>query len=652
MSSPSLQRAASLFVLSLVASTLGQSTTASAPGQPFRADAPVGQFDIVGDSIASAQQIFLGTPSRVYVIDKTENNPTQIKGHPAWAAEYDIIANKGRPMDIVTNSFCAGGNVLGNGTWINVGGNQGVTYGGITSKTQNGGGPYDDPDGGQSVRLLDPCDDGNCDWRLVAPTTTRRWYPTLETLEDGSVIVIGGCEWGGFVNSAQQNNPTYEFFPLPKDNPDPIQSPMLSNTLPANLFPLTWLLPSGKVIMQANWGTAMLDYKNRKEYKLPDMIHAVRTYPASAGTAMLPLTPANNWTATIMFCGGSNLQDDQWKPNWNIPAYAASKSCVSITPDVSTNYVEEDDLPEGRSMGNMILLPNGKILMLNGAATGVAGYGNESMAIGQSYADNPVLMPVVYDPSAPKGQKWNRDGLSASKIPRMYHSSAVLLPDGSVFVSGSNPNADYNTNVKFATEYRVERFYPSYFNKRRPQPEGLLTQYAYGGPYFNVTLSKDDLFGNSDNLNNTEVVIVRPGFSTHAMNMGQRMIQLENSYTGNSDGTAVLHVSQLPPNPAIFAPGPALIFVVVDGVPSIGIQVMIGSGQLGPQPTLAIAALPASATATTGNSHSTAGDAGDAGSRSQASSALRTLSVGFDSLAQVVLLPFLAAWSMVSLAIL
>lgn len=53
-------------------------------------------------------------------------------------------------MDIVTNSFCAGGNVLGNGTWLNVGGNQGVTFGGLTAPSQNGGGPYDDPDGGQS----------------------------------------------------------------------------------------------------------------------------------------------------------------------------------------------------------------------------------------------------------------------------------------------------------------------------------------------------------------------------------------------------------------------------------------------------------------------------------------------------------------------
>lgn len=116
--------------------------------------------------------------------------------------------------------------------------------------------------------------------------------------------------------------------------------------------------------------------------------------------------------------------------NWDIAQYNASNSCVRLTPDLSPAYEEDDPLPEGRSMGNMILLPNGKILMLNGAQTGTAGYGTESWTINESYADNPILMPIMYDPSAPQGKRWSRDGLSPSTVPRMYHSSATLLPDG------------------------------------------------------------------------------------------------------------------------------------------------------------------------------------------------------------------------------
>lgn len=65
--------------------------------------------------------------------------------------------------------------------------------------------------------------------------------------------------------------------------------------------------------------------------------------------------------------------------------------------------------------------------------------------------------------------------------------------------------------------YRVERFYPSYYSERRPEPNGLLSQLGYGGNYFNVTLSKDDLFGNVSMVATAKVVIIRPGFSTHAM---------------------------------------------------------------------------------------------------------------------------------------
>ncbi|KAJ3486444.1 hypothetical protein NLI96_g4231 [Meripilus lineatus] len=634
-----------LLVLSLASSTLAQAT-AAAPGQPTRTNAPIGGFEEIGDSIASAQQLFLGTVDKVYVVDKVEGNPTQINGHPAWAAEFALSTGKGRPMDVITNSFCAGGNVLGNGTWLNVGGNQAVTYGGLAAPSQTGGGAYDDPDGGRSMRLLDPTDDGKCDWRLSADLSTRRWYPTVETLEDGRAIILGGCANGGFVNDAGQTNPTYEFFP-PAAGAKPINSPLLQNTLPANLFPLTWLLPSGLVFLQANWGTSLLDYKNQKEFALPDMPHAVRTYPASAGTAMLPLTPANNWTATILFCGGSNIASDRWKTDWNIAQYTASTSCVSITPDVSGNYKEEDDILEPRAMGNFINLPNGQLLYVNGAGTGVAGYGNDTWAIGQSYADNPVFTPAIYDPSAPAGKRWTRDGISASPIPRMYHSTAILLADGAVLISGSNPNADYNVgpNVKYPTEYRTEKFYPSYYNERRPEPQGLVTQLSYGGSYFNVTLTKDDLFGDSTNVQGAQVVLVRPGFSTHTMNMGQRMIQLENSYTTNADGSAVLHVSQMPPNPAIFPPGPTLMFVVVKGVPSVGVMVMVGSGQIETQKILTVSPLPASGGAAT-NTTSSDGSGTDKNHNVQASSAF-----GLSSTSDLALLPLLgvAVWTFLSM---
>lgn len=105
-----------------------------------------------------------------------------LRAHPGSSSEYSVSANTGRPMDAITNSFCAvspaivvllkcnlmraqGGNVLGNGTWLNVGGNQAVTYGGITAPDQNVGGPYGDPDGGNSYVCLPRFFKGF--WRLI-----------------------------------------------------------------------------------------------------------------------------------------------------------------------------------------------------------------------------------------------------------------------------------------------------------------------------------------------------------------------------------------------------------------------------------------------------------------------------------------------------
>lgn len=69
-------------------------------------------------------------------------------------------------------------------------------------------------------------------------------------------------------------------------------------------------------------------------------------------------------------------------------------------------------------------------------------------------------------------------------------------------------------------------------------------------------------------------------------------MQLNNTYTVNSDGSATLHVSQVPPNQAILAPGPAWFFVVVNGIPSMGQEVMVGSGKIETQNVTQPASLP------------------------------------------------------------
>ncbi|KAL8291595.1 hypothetical protein RQP46_001853 [Phenoliferia psychrophenolica] len=522
-------------------------------------------WELVGETGASAQQLFLGTETTVYIVDKTENNPATIGGHAAWATEYDLTTNTYRALDIETNSFCAGGNLMGNGTWLSVGGNNAITTMGVSDSVAGvaeGKGAYDDYSGGRATRVITPCANLTCTWSEdIDGIPLNRWYPTLETIEDGSVMIIGGELWGGFVNSVSQKQSvaTYEFWPT---KGSPINSTFLEDTQPANLYPLTWLLPSGLIFMQANWQTTLLNYTSNVETRLPNITHAQKTYPASGAIAMLPLTLENNFKPTLLFCGGMDPVRDDWdNTKWAIVETDTSNSCVSINPqDKNPAWVDDDDLATNRGMGNFVILPDQRLFLANGIAKGSAGYGWDSWAVNQSYGQDPVLAPAVYDPSAAAGSRFDTT-LPASTIGRLYHSTATLLPD------------DLSTLLMHSF-----RFYPSYYDEPRPVPTGIPAKVSYGGANFDLSLPSSSV--NGADLTTVKVALIRTGYSTHAMNMGMRYVQLNNTFTGSSDGSAVIHVSQLPPNPSLLVPGPALLFVVVNGVPSIGKMVMVGSGSL------------------------------------------------------------------------
>ena len=338
--------------------------------------------------------------------------------------------------------------------------------------------------------------------------------------------------------------------------------------------------------------------------------NVVRVYPASGAVAMLPLTPANNYTPTILFCGGSDMPDEAWG-NYAFPAintweYPASNDCQRITPEPTDGsqvaYVEDDNMLQGRTMGQFIILPNGKLLVVNGGLNGTAGYSQQTgltptydqMPFGESLASGPVGTPAIYDPSAPAGSRWSNEGFATSNIARLYHSSAILLPDASVLIAGSNPNIDVNTTTIFPTTYQAEIFYPPYFSASvRPQPSGMPKTISYGGDLFNITVPSSSYTGApNDAAANTTVVLIRGGFTTHAMNMGQRFLQLNNTFTVQDDGTIILHVAQAPPNPYIFQPGPAFLYVVISDIPSNGSYVIVGNGQIGQQPTSPSSVLP------------------------------------------------------------
>jgi hypothetical protein len=183
-------------------------------------------------------------------------------------------------MDVKTNVFCASGMHLPNGSWVTFGGNGAVGPGGNIGSQKNPGGAsgafdstYEDYDGSRAIRILDPCPSGSdftspqCSWfdnSTVLAMQKQRWYSAAEALADGSVVLIGGFVNGGYVNRNFPNidpateggaaEPTYEFFPSRGGTPQQMQFMITTSGL--NSYAHTFLMPSGKMFVQANISTS------------------------------------------------------------------------------------------------------------------------------------------------------------------------------------------------------------------------------------------------------------------------------------------------------------------------------------------------------------------------------------------------------------
>jgi Galactose oxidase-like, Early set domain len=98
--------------------------------------------------------------------------------------------------------------------------------------------------------------------------------------------------------------------------------------------------------------------------------------------------------------------------------------------------------------------------------------------------------------------------------------------------------------------------------------------------------------------------------------MGQRLLQLNNTFTVADNGQITLHVAQLPPNPNLVQPGPVFVYVVIHGIPSNGTRAIVGNGQIGSQPASGASVLPTSVL----SSNNAAGSASSSGTNAKGGS--------------------------------
>jgi hypothetical protein len=198
----------------------------------------------------------------------------------------------------------------------------------------------------------------------------------------------------------------------------------------------------------------------------------------------------------------------------------------------------------------MTALPDGTYLIMCGGQQGRAGFG---------LATVPNLSAVLYDPSKPVNNRMSV--MANTTIARLYHSETVLLQDGRVLVSGSDPE-----DVRFPQEYRVEVFMPPYLLSGAIQPSYTIskTDLAYGET-FTVTVTLHQLTTAS-----MKISLMAAVSSTHGNSMGQRTIFPAFTCAGN-----VCTVTA-PPNAHVSPPGWHMLFVLDGPTPSVAQWVRIG----------------------------------------------------------------------------
>ena len=241
--------------------------------------------------------------------------------------------------------------------------------------------------------------------------------------------------------------------------------------------------------------------------------------------------------------------------------------------DPSPTWRDVGPMAFGRRQLNATLLPDGTVLVTGGTSKAGFNTADDSTSL--------VHAAELWDPAT---EQWTTlastsdappigTGLS---IPRIYHSSALLLPDGAGLDHGRRypglTPADTTTSEIYSPPYL--------FKGARPTIDSALPEIvAYGQTFF---------VGTPDATAISKVTMLRLSSVTHSFNMSQYISTLSFSQaTGGLNVVAPSGAAVASPSaPTVAPPGPYLLFILNGiGVPSVGRIVQVGSG-LPAAPTL------------------------------------------------------------------
>ncbi|WP_433028040.1 galactose oxidase-like domain-containing protein [Actinomycetospora sp. CA-053990] len=425
------------------------------------------------------------------------------------------------PHHHLPNLFCGGHAFLPDGRLLMVGGDR------------------EDQDRLRMLHTFTPGGAGGGRWRDVDRMAQGRWYGSAVTLPDGRVLIVAGER--RVFHPAQGPNPnlSYEIFDPDTDEVGPATpAPQFGQFAGSVTYPWVFVLPGDRVLVHGGTRTVFLDLGTLAFDPTPvDAIERPdrnsRTYGVEGTSVLLPLLPDASppYRATVLALGGGGAPP----VGMRTPATA---SCEVLDLGVPTPaWAPAATMHAARVMPDAVLLPDRTVLVMSGSSRGYADNGA-----------NPVWESELYDPAT---DTWTP--MDHTVVPRLYHATALLLPDATVMTSGTD--ATWNPEVIPVSELRLEIFRPPYlFRGDRPTITSAPDAADHGSV---ITV------GTPDAASITTVALMRNGSCTHSFNPDQRHVGLE--ITSRSADELTL---RMPPDGAVAPPGWYMLFLLRDGVRS------------------------------------------------------------------------------------
>jgi plastocyanin len=348
-------------------------------------------------------------------------------------------------------------------------------------------------------------------WTRAPDMASARFYPSAITLGDGRVMALSGQSTPGvFANTPEIYDPATNSW-----------SSLLGITLDRGEqeYLDSYLLPNGKVFFVA------------------ETDGAARTIdPTTRAYASLPSSPVTNGGTSVMYQPGKILITGGGNPVTGEAAVIDLNAAVPAWRVVAP-------MSYGRYQHSLVPLPDGKVLALGGSTS-------------FSLTSRTGVLPAeLWDPDT---ETWTT--LASLSQPRMYHSAAVLLPDGRVLVTGGGrlpPGLDYPSAQIYSPPYL--------FKGPRPTVTGAPAGVGYGADMVIDTPNASVI---------ASVSLTRLSSVTHTVDMDQHAMRL--TFTRGNGALTV----QAPTSRNVAPPGYYLLFLVnSQGVPSVAKIIHVGDQQ-------------------------------------------------------------------------